>query len=116
MASPGSRAAHQSREALLARAVEELGELRYSIILTARWEADKNEAPDRRAELRRDLAQLHRRYSQKIDAIAMSFGVDAAMQAKRNVERTVTVPVEEAPVQGSAENCGAGESVSDSGL
>ncbi len=91
MTGPGSRPVHETREALLARQIEKLGELRYSILLTARWEADQNEPPDRRADLRRDLEQLCRNYRNTIDAIAMSFGVDAAMKAKENVERTVTV-------------------------
>lgn len=77
---------------LLAEETEELGALRFSIILTARWADSDSESPDRRAELRYDLALLRKRYSNKIDEIAMTFGVDQAMRAQREVERTVVVP------------------------
>jgi hypothetical protein len=66
--------------------------LRFSIILTARWADSDSESPDRRAELRADLAQLRKHYGDKIDEIAMTFGVDQAMKAKEEVERTVVVP------------------------
>ncbi len=82
----------ETPEALFAYDTEELSALRFSIILTARWASSDSESPDRRAELRADLAQLRRHYSDKIDEIAMTFGVDQAMKAQEEVERTVVVP------------------------
>lgn len=82
----------ETREAVLACDTEELAALRFSIILTARWEASDNEIPERRAELRADLVLLRKHYGDKIDEIAMTFGVDQAMKAKEEVERTVVVP------------------------
>ncbi len=82
----------ETREALLAYDTEELSTLRFSIILTARWVDSDSETPEHRAELRADLAQLRKHYSDKIDEIAMTFGVDQAMKAKEEVERTVVVP------------------------
>ncbi|MGH9561964.1 MAG: hypothetical protein ACRD3S_10965 [Terracidiphilus sp.] len=89
---PASSYIRETREALLAYETEELGALRLSIILTARWEASEDESPEQRAELRADLALLRRHYDDKIDEIAMTFGVTSAMKAKERVERTVTVP------------------------
>lgn len=89
---PASRYIRESREALLAYDIEELAVLRFSIILTARWEASDQECPERRAELRNELALLRRHFGDKVDDIAMTFGVAAAMNAKEEVERTVYVP------------------------
>ena len=66
--------------------------MRFAIILTARWAASDSESPEHRAELRADLALLRKHYSNKIDEIAMTFGVEQAMKAKEEVERTVVVP------------------------
>jgi hypothetical protein len=82
----------ETRDTLLASDTEELGTLRFSIILTARWADSDSESPERRAELRADLALLRKHYSNKIDEIAMTFGVEQAMKAKDEVERTVIVP------------------------
>lgn len=89
---PASIYIRETREALLAYETEELGALRFSIILTARWEASDEECPEQRAELRADLALLRRHYDDKVDEIAMTFGVAEAMRAKERVERTVKVP------------------------
>ena len=89
---PASRYIKETREALLAYETEELAALRFSIILTARWEASNDEDPEQRAELRADLSLLRRHFSDKIDEIAMTFGVEEAMKAKDTVERTVVVP------------------------
>jgi hypothetical protein len=82
----------ETRDALLANDTEELGTLRFSIILTARWADSDSESPERRSELRADLVLLRKHYSDKIDEIAMTFGVEQAMKAKEEVERTVVVP------------------------
>ena len=71
---------------------EELAHLRFSIVLTAKWEATEIRDALHRKELRADLEQLHALYFQKIDEIAMNFGVQSAMEAKEKVERAVKVP------------------------
>lgn len=88
----GSPYANEKREILLATVREELASLRFSIIVTARWEWSASEDHDveRRDDLRADLQLLRRNYSEKIDEIAMTFGVDCAMKAQTDVERTVT--------------------------
>jgi hypothetical protein len=89
---PASRYIKETREAMLAYETEELAALRFSIILTARWEASESEDPQQRAELRADLSLLRRHFDDKIDELAMTFGVEEAMKAKNTVERTVVVP------------------------
>ncbi|MGB7266059.1 MAG: hypothetical protein WBC92_11140 [Terracidiphilus sp.] len=91
---PASRYIRESREALLAYDTEELAVLRFSIILTARWEASESEGPQRRAQLREELVLLRKHYGDKIDEIAMTYGVAQAMKAKKEVERTVVLPRE----------------------
>lgn len=95
---PASRYIRESRIELLNYETEELAALRFSIILTARWAASDNEPPQHRAELREELALLHKHYSDKIDEIAMTFGVQQAMQAQNEVEQTVTVPRDLKPI------------------
>ena len=89
---PASRYIKETSEAMLEYETEELAALRFSIILTARWEASEDETPEQRAELRADLSLLRRHYGDKIDEIAMTFGVTEALKAKDYVERTVVVP------------------------
>lgn len=84
--------AHKEQENALAASTEELAGLRFSIILTAKWEASASEDVQRRNELRAELRDLRRQYSEKIDEIAITFGVQSAMDAKEEVEHTVTVP------------------------
>jgi hypothetical protein len=95
---PASRYVLETREELLTYETEELAAVRFSIILTARWVASDDEAPERRAELRSELELLRKHYGDKIDEIAMTFGVQQAMQTKDEVERTVVVPVEVGPI------------------
>ena len=91
---PASRYIRESRETLLAYDTEELAVLRFSIILTARWEASDSEDTERAQNLRRELEQLRKHYGDKIDEIAMTYGVVQAMKAKEEVERTVILPRE----------------------
>ena len=91
---PASIYIRETRAELLTYETDELAALRFSIILTARWEASDTETSDRRAELRTDLARLRKRYGDKLDEIAMTFGVEQAVKAKEEVERTVVVPRE----------------------
>ena len=78
--------------------------MRFSIILTARSEASNDEAPDRRAELRDELALLRKHYGDKVDEIAMTFGIDQAIKTKDEVERTVIVPRDTQPLATGAGN------------
>ncbi len=90
--SPGTAEAHDEQLSTLATAIEDLARLRFSIILTARWEAAETEDADRRGDLRSELADLRIRYSDHIDQIAMTYGVQQAMDAKDEVEHNVFVP------------------------
>jgi hypothetical protein len=93
-----SRYVKETREAMLAYEIAELAALRFSIILTARWESSGEEDQEQRAELRADLSLLRRYYGDKIDDIAIAFGVDEAIKAKDDVERTVLVPRDMKPL------------------
>ena len=90
--SPASRYAHESHAA----SIEELAGLRFSIILTAKWEAiaSNDQDVERRNELRAELKNLRRQYSEKIDDIAIAFGIQNAIDAKQEVERTVAIPLD----------------------
>jgi hypothetical protein len=94
---PASLYAHEKQENLISADTRELAFLRYSIILTARWEASSDEDAERRYELRAELKDLRLQYSRKIDDIAMTFGIRSAMNAKEEVERTVVVPLDVDP-------------------
>ena len=95
---PASRYIRDTRVELLDYETEELAALRFSIILTARWAASDDEPPERRAELRDELELLRQHYGDKIDEIAMTFGVQQAMEAQNEVERTVVVPRDLKPI------------------
>lgn len=71
---------------------ERLASLRYLIVLTARWAASDSIGHERRKLMNRDLVRVRREYSGLIDDIAMNFGVQAAIDAKENVEANVMVP------------------------
>jgi hypothetical protein len=100
---PASRVVAEKREALLGLKTEELAGIHFSILLTARWEAAERTDKERRDELRHDLANLRTAYFDKIDDIAMSFGVQKAMDAKRTIERTVVLERESKPSKASSE-------------
>lgn len=89
---PASRYIRETSIELLDYETEELAALRFSIILTARWAASEDESRERRAELRDELALLRKHYGDKIDEIAMTFGVHQAIKTQNQVERTVVVP------------------------
>jgi hypothetical protein len=90
---PASRYVHEKQKVSLASNIDELAGLRFSIILTALWEASTNVDVEHRNELRSELDGLRRNYSGKIDEIAMTFGVQNAMKAQKEVERTVAIPL-----------------------
>jgi hypothetical protein len=89
---PAAVYARLKRETSLAAVTQELAGLRFSIILLARWEAARSVDAASMAELRKELAELRALYFDKIDALAMTFGVRQAMETKASVERSVVVP------------------------
>ena len=89
---PASSVPHNPQAGRLAINIEELAGLRFSILLTAKWEASGEEDLERRIELRNELMQLRSLYFDKIDQIAMTFGVSSAMKAKDEIERSVILP------------------------
>lgn len=115
---PASRYIRETRIEMLEYESGELAALRFSIILTARWAASDDEVPGRRAELRGELAQLRKHYGDKIDDIAMTFGVQQAMQTADEVERTVVVPLElePIPIKTGGQDYGDGYAEEDFGL
>jgi hypothetical protein len=95
---PASRYIRETSIELLDYETEELAALRFSIILTARWAASEDEPPERRAELREELELLRQHYGDKVDEIAMTFGVQRAIETQNQVERTVIVPRNVKPI------------------
>jgi hypothetical protein len=89
---PASRYVRERPRTSLSDAVEQLAGLRFSIVLSARQESSGVLTAPARAELRDELRRLRSRYSDKIDEIAMNYGVQAAIDAKEGVEREVVVP------------------------
>ncbi len=97
IAGPASRYALERRQVSISDAVEQLAGLRFAIVLSARWESSGILSGQARTELRDELRQLRSRYSDKIDEIAMSYSVQAAIDAQEGVERKVKVPKNMAP-------------------
>jgi hypothetical protein len=83
---PASRFEREKEETQLAASVGGLAVLRFSILVTAKWEAAETEDAERRAELHTELSDLRGLYFEKLDQIAMTFGVEQAMKAKEEVE------------------------------
>jgi hypothetical protein len=80
------------RQASLSGVVEQLAGLRFSILLSGKWLGSVVLTGQARTELLDELRQLRLRYSNKIDEIAINYGVQAAIEAQEGVERQVTVP------------------------
>jgi hypothetical protein len=89
---PASLRARLKREPNFAAFLQELTGLRFSIVLLARWQASDSVAEENRAELRGELAHLRKLYFETIDEMAMTFGVQHAIDAQKQVESTVQVP------------------------
>ncbi len=89
---PASVYVRLRHETNLAAMAQELASLRFSIILLARWETSGSVDRENLAELRDELAHLRGLYFEKIDDIAMTFGVQQAIDTKEKVERSVAVP------------------------
>ncbi len=103
---PASRYIRETSIELLDYETEELAALRFSIILTARWAASESETPERRTELHDELTLLRRHYGDKIDEIAMTFGVQQAIATQNQVERMVVVPRDVKPIPKKLEGKG----------
>ncbi len=83
---PASRSEREKEETPLAAIINDLAVLRFSIVVTAKWEVAESEDAERRTELRTELSNLRHLYFEKLDQIAMTFGVGPAMKAKEDVE------------------------------
>ena len=97
IAGPATRYAFHHQQAGLSGAVEQLAGLRFSILLSAKWLGTGVLTGHARTELQDELRQLRLQYSNKIDEIAINYGVQAAMVAVDGVEREVGVPKIMAP-------------------
>jgi hypothetical protein len=80
------------RETHLSAMTQELASLRFSILLLARWERSRSVDQESLAELRDELDDLRKLYFEKIDELAMTFGVQQAIETRASVEHAVTVP------------------------
>ncbi len=94
---PGTRYIFEDRKRTLTLLTEELAALRFSVLLTARWEGAAEDDRTRRDELRAELKFLRSQYSEKIDEIAMTLGVQSAMNAQDEVQRDVEIPMDMEP-------------------
>jgi hypothetical protein len=88
---PASRQKWERQENLIAD-TEELAGLRLSILIAARCAGSGSLPAGDRAHLRAERAHLLELFFVKIDQIAMTFGVQNAMDAQAEVERTVSIP------------------------
>ena len=89
---PTARSLDELESALLAAQTDELAGLRFSLLLTGKWEASDTLPAERRAELREELSNLRSLYLDQIDEIAMTFGVQTAIDVKEEIECTVAIP------------------------
>ena len=64
---PATRFIQEKQQEQLASDVEELANIRFSIVITAKWANSPDEEPERRKELRDELDSLRYRYNDKID-------------------------------------------------
>jgi len=94
---PNCGCAPDAPKSTLAASIDDLAALRFSILITARWEESEDETEEQRVQLRDELNQLRILYYDKIDEIAMTYGVRPAMKAQQEVERTVILPRNEKP-------------------
>ena len=100
---PAARCLDQLESAMLASQTEELAGLRFSILLTGKWETSETVTGERRAELRQELSILRSLYLNQLDEIAMTFGVRKAMELKEEIEHTVVLPDDVSPTAIPAE-------------
>lgn len=95
---PASLYSRLKHEATLAAFRQELAGLRFSIVLLARWESSGSVDEDNRFELCCELAHLRTVYLDTVDELAMTFGVQQAIDTKEEVERAVEVPCDMMPL------------------
>jgi hypothetical protein len=81
-----SRYADDEADALLAGSAEELGRLRFTIILIARWEQSNSLTPQRRKTFSEELSKLRALYLGMLDELGMAFGVQQATKTQEHVE------------------------------
>jgi hypothetical protein len=79
---------------LLAAKTDELAGIHFSVLLTAKWERAEGVSSERRAQLRADLSNLRAIYYDKIDEIAMTFGIQEALDARKSAARAAALPLE----------------------
>lgn len=91
---PAYECIFDQQEAQFAAKTGELAGLRLSVLLTAKWESEEKPGTDSRAQLHCELNNFRNLYFDKIDEIAMTFGIQKAIDAKRTVERSVELPIE----------------------
>jgi hypothetical protein len=101
---PATLYARLRREPNRSAFLEELASLRFSIVLLARWQASDYVEKENRDELCHELARLRSLYFDTIDEMAMAFGVQQAMNAQKQVERTVEVPPDMLPPVSAGED------------
>jgi hypothetical protein len=101
---PATLYARLKREPNFSAFLEELAGLRFSIVLMARWQASEHVEEENRAELRHELARLRALYLDTVDEMAMAFGVQQAMDAQKDVERSVEVPRDMMPPMAARED------------
>ena len=85
------------KKRMLALKRDELAGIRFSVVLTAQWEASDTLPPARRAILRTELSSLRAEYLDKLDEIAMACGVQMAIATREEVESTVAIPADMTP-------------------
>jgi hypothetical protein len=101
---PATLYARLRREPNFSAFLEELTGLRFSIVLLARWQASDYVEKENRAELCHELTRVRSLYFDTIDEMAMAFGVQQAMNAQKEVERTVEVPCDMMPPMATRED------------
>lgn len=80
--------APETSEVLLSDATVELARLRLSLVAKMQWRSHGLGSPSHAyAAQRAEVRRLRSQYFEKIDEIAMRFGVQAAMNAQDAVER-----------------------------
>ncbi len=85
-----TESAPEASEALLSDATVELAHLRLLLVAKMQWRPHGVGSPSHAyAAQRAEVRRLRNRYFEKIDEIAMRFGVQAAMNAQDEVERTL---------------------------
>jgi len=105
---PASVHAHFRHETTLAAMTQELASVHSSMLVLVRSAKPHSLDAGDLARVREEVAQLRVLYFEKIDEIAISFGVQRAIEAKESVECSVKIlsgMLPPAPNQESEEFC-----------